>query len=67
MVIVYEYFFFRAHYIIDTKGILRHITMNDLSVGRNVSEILRLLKAFQHTDETETLCPADWNPGDATL
>lgn len=41
--------------------------MNDLSVGRNVSEILRLLKAFQHTDETETLCPADWNPGDATL
>lgn len=49
------------------RGILRHVTINDLPVGRNISEILRLLEAFQYTDETETLCPADWKPGDATI
>lgn len=59
--------FFRAHYIIDMRGILRHVTINDLSVGRNISEILRLLEAFQYTDETETSCPADWKPGEPTI
>ncbi|XP_050443374.1 peroxiredoxin-4-like isoform X4 [Adelges cooleyi] len=57
----------RAHYIIDMRGILRHVTINDLPVGRNIGEILRLLEAFQYTDETETLCPADWKPGEPTI
>ena len=37
---------FRATYIIDDKGILRHISMNDLPVGRNVEEYIRLVQAF---------------------
>jgi len=37
---------FRGTYIIDTKGILRHISISDLPVGRNVDEVLRLVKAF---------------------
>ncbi|VVC30866.1 Thioredoxin-like fold,Alkyl hydroperoxide reductase subunit C/ Thiol specific [Cinara cedri] len=49
----------RAHYIIDTRGILRHVTINDMPVCRNISEILRLVKAFQHRDETKRLCLAD--------
>lgn len=37
--------------MIDNKGILRQITINDLPVGRSVDETLRLVQAFQHTDE----------------
>jgi len=41
---------FRATYIIDTKGVVRHISISDLPVGRNIEEVLRLVKAFQYTD-----------------
>jgi alkyl hydroperoxide reductase subunit AhpC len=41
---------FRATYIIDGNGIVRHISMNDLPVGRNVDEVLRMVKAFKYTD-----------------
>ena len=57
----------RATYIIDDKGILRQITMNDLPVGRNIDEILRLVQAFQFTDEHGEVCPAKWKPGKATM
>ena len=40
----------RATYIIDPKGIVRHISINDLPVGRSVDEILRLIKAFIHSE-----------------
>jgi alkyl hydroperoxide reductase subunit AhpC len=46
---------------------LRQITVNDLPVGRNVDEILRLVKAFQFVDEHGEVCPANWHPGDATM
>ena len=42
---------FRGLFIIDDKGILRQITVNDLPVGRSVDETLRLVQAFQFTDE----------------
>lgn len=42
---------FRGLFIIDDKGILRQITMNDLPVGRSVDETLRLVQAFQYTDK----------------
>jgi alkyl hydroperoxide reductase subunit AhpC len=58
---------FRATYIIDDKGILRHISMNDLPVGRNVEETLRLVEAFQYTDKHGEVCPASWRPGKATM
>jgi peroxiredoxin (alkyl hydroperoxide reductase subunit C) len=41
---------FRATYIIDGKGVVRHVSINDLPVGRNPNEYLRLVKAFQYTD-----------------
>jgi hypothetical protein len=49
------------------KGIIRHISINDLPVGRSVDEIVRLVSAFQHTDEFGELCPANWQPGDPTI
>jgi len=53
----------RAHFIIDRRGILRHMLVNDLGVGRSIDELLRVTQALQHVDETETGCPADWKPG----
>nr|CAB3265140.1 PER-like peroxiredoxin-like [Phallusia mammillata] len=58
---------FRGLFIIDGKGILRQITINDLPVGRSVDETLRLVKAFQFTDEYGEVCPAGWKPGDDTI
>ena len=41
----------RATYIIDDKGVLRHMQIQDLPVGRNADEVLRLVEAFKYTDE----------------
>lgn len=43
--------FYRGLFIIDDKGVLRQITLNDLPVGRSVDETLRLVQAFQYTDK----------------
>jgi len=58
---------YRGLYIIDDKGILRQITINDLPVGRSVDETLRLVQAFQFTDEHGEVCPAGWKPGSSTM
>lgn len=59
--------FFRGTYIIDTNGIVRHMSVNDFSVGRSVDEILRLVQAFQFSDEHGQLCPSSWKPGADTV
>jgi peroxiredoxin (alkyl hydroperoxide reductase subunit C) len=53
----------RATFIVDPEGIIRHVTVNDLSVGRNVDETLRVLDALQ----TGGLTPCNWKAGDPTL
>jgi peroxiredoxin (alkyl hydroperoxide reductase subunit C) len=53
----------RATFIADPTGVIRHVSVNDLSVGRNVDEVLRVLDALQ----TDELCPCNWKPGEATL
>ncbi|KAK2149438.1 hypothetical protein NP493_2974g00000 [Ridgeia piscesae] len=57
----------RGLFIIDPKGILRQVTMNDLPVGRSVDETLRLIQAFQFADQHGEVCPAGWKPGKATV
>lgn len=54
-------------FIIDKEGILRQITLNDLPVGRSVDETLRLVQAFQYTDQHGEVCPANWKPGAKTI
>jgi peroxiredoxin (alkyl hydroperoxide reductase subunit C) len=54
---------YRVTYIADQDGIVRWVSANDLSVGRNVDEVLRVLDALQ----TDELCPCNWKAGDATL
>jgi len=58
---------FRGLFIIDDKQILRQITINDLPVGRDVDETLRLVQAFKFTDEHGEVCPAGWRPGASTM
>ncbi len=53
----------RGVFIIDPDGNLKSYSVNDLSVGRNVDEIVRLVQAFQSGD----LCPVGWKPGEKTL
>lgn len=53
----------RATYIVDPDGIVRWVSVNDLSVGRNVKEVIRTLDALQ----TDELCPCNWEKGQATL
>jgi alkyl hydroperoxide reductase subunit AhpC len=53
----------RATFIIDPEGIIRHVSVNDLSVGRNPAEILRILDALQ----SDELCPCNWKKGDETI
>lgn len=54
---------YRATYIIDPEGVIQHVSVNGLNVGRNVKETLRLLDAFQ----TGELTPCDWEKGEDTL
>ena len=53
----------RATFIVDPDDIIRHVSVNDLDVGRSVDEVLRLLDGFQ----TNELCPCNWRPGEKTL
>jgi alkyl hydroperoxide reductase subunit AhpC len=53
----------RATFVVDPQGIIRHVSVNDLSVGRSVDEILRVLDALQ----TDELCPCNWKKGEPTL
>lgn len=54
---------YRVTYIVDTEGVIRWVCANDLSVGRNVDEVIRVLDALQ----TDELCPCNWKAGEATL
>ncbi|MBP9886098.1 MAG: peroxiredoxin [Leptospiraceae bacterium] len=57
----------RGTFIIDPQGIIRQATVNDLPVGRNIDEAIRLLKAFQFNEKHGEVCPANWNEGGKTM
>ncbi|KAA0186962.1 Peroxidoxin 2 [Fasciolopsis buskii] len=58
---------YRGTFIIDPRGILRQITVNDRPVGRSVEETLRLLDAFIFFEEHGEVCPANWKPKSKTI
>ncbi len=57
----------RGLFIIDGKGIIRSMHINDAPVGRSVDETLRLIEAFKYTDTHGEVCPAGWKPGKPTV
>ena len=54
---------FRGLYLIDKKGIVRHMLINDFPLGRNVDEALRMVDALQFFEENGEVCPANWTKG----
>lgn len=57
----------RGTFIIDKTGIVRHATLNDLPLGRNVDEMLRVVDAMDHHETHGEVCPAGWKKGDAAM
>jgi peroxiredoxin (alkyl hydroperoxide reductase subunit C) len=60
-------FALRGTYIIDKEGIVRSCIINDLPLGRNIDDTLRLVKALQYTEKFGEVCPANWEEGKDTM
>ena len=57
----------RGLFLIDQEGIIRHALVNDLPLGRNVDEALRILDALQFVEKHGEVCPANWKEGDEAM
>lgn len=55
---------YRGSFLIDKEGVVRHQVVNDLPLGRNIDEMLRMIDALQFTEQHGEVCPAGWNKGD---
>jgi len=55
---------FRGSFLIDTNGMVRHQVVNDLPLGRNIDEMLRMIDALQFHEAHGEVCPAGWKEGD---
>jgi peroxiredoxin (alkyl hydroperoxide reductase subunit C) len=58
---------YRGSFLIDKQGIVRHQVINDLPLGRNIDEMLRMIDALQFTEEHGEVCPAGWHQGEAGM
>lgn len=58
---------FRGTFLIDKEGVVRHESVNDLPLGRNIDEYLRLLDAQLHVEQYGEVCPANWEEGEAAM
>lgn len=54
---------FRASFLIDKEGVVRHQTVNDLPLGRNVDDMIRVIDALQFHEKHGEVCPAGWQKG----
>lgn len=57
----------RGLFLIDREGIVRHQTINDLPLGRSVSEVLRMIDALTHFEDYGEVCPANWFVGEKSM
>ncbi|APC91474.1 MULTISPECIES: peroxiredoxin [Francisella] len=55
---------FRGTFLIDKSGVVRHQVVNDLPLGRNMDEVIRMVEALQFHEEHGEVCPAGWKKGD---
>ena len=58
---------FRGSFLIDKNGVVRHQVVNDLPLGRDVDEMLRMVDALQFTEQHGEVCPAGWKQGEAGM
>ena len=57
----------RGTFLIDKNGILRHALINDLPLGRNIDESIRMIDALHFFEQHGEVCPANWKPGALTI
>lgn len=57
----------RGLFLIDKEGVVQHQVVNNLPLGRNVDEALRMVDALQYFEENGEVCPANWNKGDKAM
>jgi len=58
---------YRATFLIDKSGIIRHELVNDLPLGRNIDEALRIVDAYHHHEKYGEVCPANWEEGEEAM
>jgi peroxiredoxin (alkyl hydroperoxide reductase subunit C) len=58
---------YRGAFLIDRSGVVRHQVVNDLPLGRNIDELIRIVDALQFHEEHGEVCPAGWTKGDAGM
>jgi peroxiredoxin (alkyl hydroperoxide reductase subunit C) len=63
MVAVGELIAYRGLFLIDKEGVVRHQLVNDLPLGRNVEEAIRMVDSLQFLEENGEVCPANWSKG----
>jgi peroxiredoxin (alkyl hydroperoxide reductase subunit C) len=54
---------YRGTFLIDKNGVVRHMVVNDLPLGRNIDDALRMVKSLQHVEKHGEVCPANWDEG----
>ncbi len=57
----------RGLFLLDQKGVVRHAVVNDLPLGRNVDEAIRMVDALQFFEKHGEVCPANWKPGEEAM
>ena len=58
---------YRGTFLIDRNGMVRHQVVNDLPLGRDMDELLRMIDALQFHEEHGEVCPAGWQKGDSGM
>jgi len=58
---------YRGTFFIDKQGIVRHESINDLPLGRNIEELLRIVDMWRHVEQYGEVCPANWMKGDVAI
>jgi peroxiredoxin 2/4 len=58
---------FRGTFLIDKNGIVRHQVVNDLPLGRNIDDVIRMIDAWNHFEQHGEVCPANWKKGEAAM
>ena len=58
---------YRGLFLIDKQGVVRHQVVNDMPLGRNVDEAIRMVDALQYFEEHGEVCPANWKPGEDAM
>ena len=57
----------RGSFLIDEEGLVRHAVLNDLPLGRNIDEMIRMIDALSHHQKHGEVCPAGWKEGDSAM